>query len=499
MEPWIERRERTIAVPDRELHDVWFDRGDKKAGEPPRSSSVIASSGAAISDAVIELIRGAERTLAIGSFLIGSDAVVSEIERAWKRGVRTYVLSASQEQLKTTKRALTDEDQLQVGDHQALLDRLAMSALVRAAPGFHAKFVLADPMTGGPGLVLTANLRDGAMRSNDELAVRIEGDNAVVLATAIRWSFWEAATHQLTGPGRLAATSPLGMVPWTFTSDPPISTRWGDELTKAALELLTNPSGPILASSFTLSPSNEVTRRLCALAEGGVDVTVLINPMVRSAISVARAMSAGGCKVLGREHMHAKALSAGGSEGLVHTLNFDDTERPDSTLDVGVVLRGTAAGDLDAILRHWADSAPYEFAPRRQLQESGAFVILAAEKPVKSRVAKEYSVDLGRVVARSADEMHAAPEPLIPSDVLAHSVRASWVVEPPVLGQKAKLISAKPEPGQPGVYRDRGRVVVAIDSFEAMPAAQVLKRQRSAAAIVFKAANSIDVVEGLQR
>ena len=93
MDRWIEQRERTIAVPDRELHDIWFDRGATTPKMPPQSELVIASGGSAISDAVLETIQGATRTLAIGSFLIGSDAVVTEIERAWQRGAKDSLQS----------------------------------------------------------------------------------------------------------------------------------------------------------------------------------------------------------------------------------------------------------------------------------------------------------------------------------------------------------------------------------------------------------------------
>ncbi len=503
MDGWVQQHERIVDVSDRVLHDVWFDRRSAHGTRPQPSSSVIPSGGTAIGDAVCQVIRAAESTVVIGSFLIGSEAVVAEIERAWQRGVRTYVLSASQEQLKTTRRALTDDDRHAVSEHQELLDRLARSAMVRSAEGFHAKFALADPATGGPGLVLTANLRDGAMRSNDELAVRVSGDTATALAAAIRWSFWEAATHQMIEPGRLAATAPLGTVQWSSTAvqtsigptstgqtlTVPTSTRWGDGITAAALDLLADPAGPVIASSFTWSADSQVAQRLCELAMDGVDVTVLVNPMVRSAVAAARAMSGFGCAVLGRERVHAKAISVSGGGGLVHTLNFDEVTRPDSTLDVGVVVDGDAAGELDAVLRHWAGSAPYEFASGRRLGDAGASVITTSGTPARVEIATERTVDLGRVTASSVDDMHAAPEPPAPADTLTDelclSLRVRWTVEPPVLGPKAKPLTVA-EPGRPVVYRDRGTVVVAIDSPDALAAARALKHEHAAGAIVVR-------------
>ena len=94
------------------------------------------------------------------------------------------------------------------------------------------------------------------------------------------------------------------------------------------------------------------------------------------------------------------------------------------------------------------------------------------------------TVDLGAVVASSADEMSAAADPLFPSDVLARSIDARWVVEPPVLGPRAKAIGASPGPGEPRLYRDGGKLVVALDSVDALPAAQAMKRQHDATAIV---------------
>ncbi len=490
MSGWTEQRERTISNGDRVLNDIWFGRDRRVSDTAPRSTLVIGSDGPAIKDAVISAIHSARRMLVIGTFLIGSDEIAEAIERAWERDVRTYVLSASLEQLKTTRQALSDDDQEQVAAHQAFLDRLASVSLVRAAPGFHAKFVLADPFEGGGGLLLTANMRDGAMRSNDEIAVPIDPESTLQLANAVRWSTWEASTHQMTEPGRLAAVTPLGKVPWRAPEGPLTTTKWGDDITHAALELLDNATAPVIATSFTWAPANPVAARLCELARDGCDVTVVINPLVRSAVTSARLFKESGCRVLGRERMHAKALSVGGERGLVHTLNFDDAKRPDSTLDIGVLLDQARASDLHRLLEHWVDLAPYEFALSRKLADGGRSVILTNGKPVQHEIPAMVTLDLGTVVAPSADEMTATPDPPIPQDVLAQAIHARWTVEPPVLGPKARRVGASPRPGEPGLYRDGAELVVALNSIDALPAAQALKQQHDASSIVLKPSKS---------
>ena len=107
------------------------------------------------------------------------------------------------------------------------------------------------------------------------------------------------------------------------------------------------------------------------------------------------------------------------------------------------------------------------------------------------------TLDLGVVVAPSADEMQGAPDPQIPTDVLAREIAAHWTVEAPVLGSRAKPVGVRPEPGEPGLYRDAGERVVAIDQLESLPAARALKKQAGAAAIVI--ARAVAKKHGLKR
>src|SRR5262245_33788150 len=76
---------------------------------------------------------------------------------AAKRGVRVYLLVATEARLDKEIRSDDSFGIKTVEEHKRLLDRLAGWVYVRSAEHFHAKFVVADPKSRPHGVLLTAN------------------------------------------------------------------------------------------------------------------------------------------------------------------------------------------------------------------------------------------------------------------------------------------------------------------------------------------------------
>ena len=121
--------------------------------------------------AIVTLLADAQEKVVLSSFLLADKGVEDAIFEAAKRGVRVYILIASEARL-GREDGEGEFDKRVLAQHKAMLERLGGYALFRSASHFHAKVVIADPDTRPAGILLTANLTREALERNEELAVR---------------------------------------------------------------------------------------------------------------------------------------------------------------------------------------------------------------------------------------------------------------------------------------------------------------------------------------
>lgn len=495
MSEWIRENRAVLRVPDRHIPEIWsewqWETEDKaRAVEIPE---VLTRKGSEIRDAVIETIRSSKSMLVICSFLLGSEEVARAIEDASARGVRVYVMTAGHEQLQVD-RYLDERDSLEVKRHIELLNRLAEVSIIRCAPGFHAKFILADPFDDGSGILLTSNLRDGAIveigspNESGEIAVRLDGAAAAVIGGVSREAFWCLATHQYEASptASLRALESCSVEASKSGAGIVVELAKRPEITEVALDLLRDPPGEVWVSSFILGDSHPVVDQLCRLATVGTPVTVILDPLRASARKVASRLTQSGCRVVGRPWIHAKVVSIESDRSLVHTLNFDDRSPDASDLNVGVLLEGASSLSVHQVLFRWASSARYRFVIDQMLSNLGMSVITGDRKPeiVDRRVVAQ--IELNDVVAQSADELDSVGPPPLRGDELTLEVEARWRIIPPVIGANAKPIGKSKAEGAPRLYRDGSRLVVAVESTDSLDEARALRQESGAEAIVVK-------------
>ena len=477
------------------LPPTWTLTGDSSAQRVEQGNLVLESGPRrVVADLVRDILSTAREKVLVSSFLLADSATEYAILGAAQRGVRVYVLLASETRL-GPEGPDGEFDRRALEEHKAMLLRLAGNVLFRSAPHFHAKFVLADPVTQPRGVVLTANLTKEALERNDELAVVLTPVEVVELASLARWAMWETAEHEMVDPtDRFRAVQPLGKVDHPHQlSSILATTSTTNALRTTLLELVDTAKSEILVSSFGWDLKHALVQRLCARAREGVAVTVLSRPR-QAAMPALVALAEAGARVHGFSWLHGKALWVDTGTGVVMSANLQ-SHGLDDGFEVGVRLEGERARALKDRLQAWCASARFGLAASPRLGEvAGRVTLWRDNKLVPCEVLTTMDVDAGSVTAASAHDLRAPRPALAPNGstaTLAHLQRISWTVKAPVLAEKSAEVirpaSGKepPRPYVPPVFREPGgRLVVVADSPSVLPQARAVMAEVSAASIV---------------
>lgn len=477
------------------LPPAWVPTGAPSAVRNECGRDVLESGRERVAaNGVISLLQQATAKVVVSSFLLADKGIEDALLAAAKRGVRVYVLLASEARL-GREETEGEFDKKVFEQHMTMLGRLGGHVLFRSASHFHAKVVIVDPETRPAGMLLTANLTSEALERNEELALTLTRDEVAEVVAHVKWAMWEAAEHELVDPkDRFKAVRPLGKVSHPApTVSVVATTSAAHTIRDEALRLLASASSQIVVSSFGWDKDHEVVRRLCDRARAGVDVTVLarVRP---SSMSALLALAEAGAKVVGFKWLHAKAIWVDTQQALVMSANLQ-ADGLDHGFELGVRLAGSRAGEVFERLTRWTQCAEWRLAIAPSLGEvRGKVMLWHQERLVDDNVTPSIDLDLGAVTASSAHEL-VAPRPALPAQqalpCLAHELRCTWTVVAPRLAVKSKEVrrtsddEEKPISYTPPVFREPGeRVVVAVRSHDEIEAARALMSEVSAAAIV---------------
>lgn len=333
--------------------------------EPLRLTDRVKVTGAdgRLEQRLVKLVDEAADVVVLCSFLLASAPIAKAMRDAHGRGVRIYILTASEQLLARPATRLTDFDRSRVSDHKELLDELSSFALVRTAAHFHAKCLFTDPLSDPRGWLSTANLVTQSLRQSVDLGVELTADEVRVHFTALRWGFWEAAEHELAGPGLLSAAEPAGLAPAPSGESALFAVRGVDQIQAAQRAALAAVPERVIVTNFGWDLASPVVADLRELAQAGSEVVVLGRPDHRPAQSALEALADAGASVFGLDRMHAKVLISD-QFAVVTTANFE-APTDGHCLELGIALAPEDAriGSVQAAVRHWVETAAWSMRP----------------------------------------------------------------------------------------------------------------------------------------
>jgi cardiolipin synthase len=444
---------------------------------------------------VTEIIEGAREVVLISSFLFADAATERALLEVAKRGVRVYLLVATEARLDKEIRTDDSFGQKTVEEHKRLLDRLAGWVYVRSAEHFHAKFVVADPKSQPRGVLLTANLTREALMRNHELGVRLGPDEARALAALFIWAFWESAQRELLAAGSLppvTAAKRISLPPPAANIVATAGTR--QDLRVAVLETIRSAQRTLVVATFGID-DREVVEALAERARRGVAVTLLVRHPRASMFETLRELVHADVNVLGvSEHLHAKAILADDKRGLVMTANLQE-HGLDNGFEVGVLLAGDDAAALGRMLASWQKGAASLLRASARLGEiRGPVQVMNGKGYRELSIEPEGHVDDGVTKIDCCTRVSSAPRPASARTEpgrLFHHIEHTWSIALPVLAKGGRAVPAPkeedgPAPPFPIHEEPGGRRVFAIGSLGEVAAAQPAMAAFGVEAIVLR-------------
>lgn len=454
-------------------------------------------------DALVESIDRAEEVVLVVAFLLSDKAIADAMLQAVDRGVRVYVLTASEARL---TRELRDDDGFEARmaeEHKKLLDRLAGKVVLRSAEHLHAKFLVTDPTTKPGGWLSTANF-NLALLESVEIGIRLRPEEAKELATWFNWVFWKEAEHELVGKGRLSKTHAPPAEPSEPKPGAIVATaRDETSLRETTLDLIRSARRRLIVSSYGLEDGHPAVEAIAKRAREGLPVTVLTRP--RRAVGAAcLALARAGATVLAHDTLHAKIVISD-EQALVMTANLQRAGL-DEGFEVGLRIRPDLVGAVQATLDSWIATFPWAFEPSllpKSAPEDLCLVEFGLPKGRKQMRA-EVEVDIGEVTAHDALSLNDAPVPPPANGKgepsFARRRREVWHVAPPRLPRGAREVQQEQRRTErdkggkqvervvkvsydPPVYEHNGKRYVVVSSDEQASDARVLAQAHSASVV----------------
>jgi len=312
----------------------------------------------------------AQELICVSSYLIQGSDFIDALLKASKRGVRCYVLTSREDELKVDPEELDGNKKEIIEEHKRLLDSLVGSILVRTAPHFHAKFALFDPTGDEPrGIISTCNLTLDAMRGNNvELALTMSTQEVRSVFNQFVHGFWAESGHELLVKGTLNAIGRKDVVTDVLDHVDHLCTVHDKRtLLEAVNDLVRSAKRSLTIGSWTIEPDHPITAEIEAAAQKGVKVTVLTRPKeinTQTAIRLAKH----GAHIVGIERFHAKLVIADGKEAIVMTANISK-KGMDEGFEVGVRLSEGDSRMLDAIIRGMSGSAEWNYEDQVKVKD----------------------------------------------------------------------------------------------------------------------------------
>ncbi len=380
-----------------------------------------------IESKVIALLDSAIEVICVSSFILENNTPICDaLYRASKRGVRIYLLLASEKMLANLAEKEDDE---RAKEHTDFLKESAGYMMIRCGE-LHAKYVLIDPNSPNAiGILLTANLTQRAVTRNNEIGVFLTTEEAQVLFQHFLYGFWVQRQHQylLNPDTNVSSLESLSDNPGTL---PMIENYhgiiWTSSDTKSVSPVLeqiiedVRDTDELFICSWIFDADHPLSKKILARVNAKTKVLLRLSDRNYEGI---RQFLTGGAQVRCHTLQHAK-IFATPRNAIITTANFE-THGLDSGFEAGILITDPLEIEkLKLIFNAWFECAEYNVFCQQPISVlSGKKIILIPETQ-KSRETynKEVSIEAFQqsktinqtwMLSNFIELFHAPPENLL--------------------------------------------------------------------------------------
>ena len=472
---------------------------------------------------ICKCIDESEQMVCITTFLLSNKRVVDAIKRASNKGVRVYLLLASEKTFEKNYESEDDFSKRCFDSHLELLSELSGKIFIRSAPVNHAKFVFTDPFTNNAkGFITTGNFTDeGIGGRNEEIHYPLEKNEVDILANYFKHAFWNCAEHEMYS-GQFVPTKKLEVsvdLPVKTNQSIVTSLDGNKSLRDACLNVVKKASKSLVISAFGFDKDNDIVQEIAKKAKEGVKVTILsrIRPKNNDAVEF---LYKAGAAVYGFRYLHAKCILADGSKAIMMTANFEDVSF-NKSFEVGAIIKEKMIiNEYSNILNNWIENSGWQLYLNTKLGNLKGEVISLKDSNFdkKKEVVNSVKFDCG-IHSPSLELIHnfepkeeiKKHELTLTEEKIYGTILYSWECTPPYLQDGSIEIRKKRKKGSPispnellGSVLSRiqqastesynpkiftepcGRKVVAIQNDSELEKAIELKKKMKCEAIVYE-------------
>ena len=472
---------------------------------------------------ICKCIDESEQMVCITTFLLSNRRVVDAIKRASSKGVRIYLLLASENTLEKNYESEDDFSKRCIDSHIMLLDELSGKIFIRSAPFNHAKFVFIDPFTNNAkGYITTGNFtEEGIGGRNEEIHYPLEKKEVDILANYFKHAFWNCAKHEMCS-GQFVPTKKLAVpvdLPVKTSQSIVTSLDGNKSLHDACLSMVKKASKSLVISAFGFDKDNDIVQEIAKKAKEGVKVIILsrIRPKNNDAIEF---FYKAGATIYGFHYLHAKCIIADGSKAIMMTANFEDVSF-NKSFEVGAIIKEKMIiNEYSDILNNWIENSGWQLHLNTKLGNLKGEVISLKDSKYeeKKEIVNFIAFDCGKhfpslelfQVFEPQEEIKKY-ELTLSKEKIYGTILYSWECVPPHLeygsveirkkrekgspinpnelrgGLLKKVLQANTESYNPKIFRESsGRTVVAIRDDSELEKAIELKKKMKCEAIVYE-------------
>lgn len=350
---------------------------------------------------ISKAIKNAKELVIITSFLIQETNITAALLTAAKKGVKIYILTASEQRLEKDQGKENETENERIEDHKKLLRILKTKCFIRTARHFHAKYVLIDPKNENrTGYLSSANFTQHALSNNLEIGIKLNEKQIIDLFNTFCQAFWYEAEHESLSRESLRSVKKINE---RLFDKPKINHIFGAKqnigFKETLEETIEKTTGPIHLCTYSISHSTTLFDILVKQLQKGRKIYLYTRPRKRDIEPLTR-LKENGAQVKGHILLHMKGMFIEDKDkpvGMIFTGNLT-TESFEDSYDVGIFLSKNQYKIILPIIKSWNDIIPGTFYSNKRIKnlKAGKYFRWEKEKEIFYLKEKE-TINIGEI------------------------------------------------------------------------------------------------------
>jgi len=313
---------------------------------------------------ISKAIDKAKELIVVCSFLIQETEITDALLKAAKKGVRIYILTASEQRLDKDQGKENETENERIEDHKKLLRTLKTKCFIRTAQHFHAKYVIIDPKNESrTGYLSSANFTQHALKNNLEISIKLNEKQIIDLFNTFCHVFWYQAEHESLSRESLRSVKNIDEHIFDKPKNLNIFGAKQDIDFKTTLEkTIEETTGPIHLCTYSIDQTTSLFESLIKQLQKGRKIHLYTRPRKKDIEPLAR-LKENGAQIKGHRLLHMKGMFIEDNKkpvGMIFTGNLT-SESFDNSYDVGIFLSRDQYKTILPIIKSWNEIIPLTF------------------------------------------------------------------------------------------------------------------------------------------